>query len=79
MNSLHKNQPNEHVRALYIKNAFTTELLNNFWRVTNDDIKTIITKAPPKSCELDPIPTTLFKKHIDIITQVITDRVNCLL
>ena len=32
MNTLHMNQPNDHKRALYIKNDFTTQhWANNFW------------------------------------------------
>ena len=80
MNTLCMDQPNECVRALYIENGFTTQQwVNNFQRVTTDDLKAIITKAPPKSCELDPIPTTLIKQHSNMVTSVITDIVNCLL
>ena len=46
----------------YLESAFeTTERLTNFKLITDRDILSIIPPAPPKLCELDPIPTTLFK------------------
>ena len=44
----------------YLESTFeTTKRLTNFKMITNQGILLIINAAPPKSCKLDPIPTTL--------------------
>ena len=61
----------------YLESAFETmERLTNFKLVTNQDILLILHAAPPKSCELDPIPTTLLKVYSDVIVPYIRDIVN---
>ena len=59
----------------YLESVFeTTGRLTNFKSVTDQDILLIYT-APPKSCELDLIPTTLLKVYSDVIVLYIMDIV----
>ena len=61
----------------YLESGFeTTERLTNFKMITNQDILSIISVAPPKSCKLDPMPTTLLKVFRDVIASHIKDIVN---
>ena len=39
-------------------------------------IKELIMKLPSKSCELDPVPTSLIKQNIDVFAKYITIIVN---
>ena len=43
---------------------------------TEDEILAIIPKAPSKSCELDPVPSSLLKKSASEIVPIITKIVN---
>ena len=36
------------------------------------EIKELIMKSPSKSCELDPVPTSLIKQNIDVFAKYIT-------
>ena len=54
----------------------TTNRLTNFKTINDQDILSIINRAPPKSCELDPMPTTLLKVHRNVIAPHIKDIVN---
>jgi hypothetical protein len=47
-----------------------------FDTVTEDEVKKIINNSPTKSCELDPLPTTLLKDCIDVIVPTVTKIVN---
>ena len=47
-----------------------------FSPVSQDDVKKIILSSPTKSCSLDPWPTFLVKKHLDILIVPITEIVN---
>ena len=47
-----------------------------FGPATEDEILAIIRKAPSKSCELDPVPTSLLKKSASEIAPIITKIVN---
>ena len=40
------------------------------------EIKELIMKSPSKSCELDPVPTSLIKQNIDVFAKCITMIVN---
>ena len=40
------------------------------------EIKELIMKSPSKSCELDPVPTSLIKQNIDVFAKYITIIVN---
>ena len=50
--------------------------LETFKGLTQDDVKRIIMKTASKSCELDPLPTTLLKSCLDDICPIITSIVN---
>ena len=54
----------------------TANRLTNFKSINDQDILSINNRAPPKSCELDPMPTTLLKIHRNVITPHIKDIVN---
>ena len=42
-----------------------------FQCITPDDIIKIIQKCPPKSCELDPLPSTHIKQHAETVAPTI--------
>ena len=44
--------------------------------VTIEDTQQIITKSPPKACELDPVPTTLLWQHSNTVAPAIQAIVN---
>ena len=54
----------------------TTNRLTNFKMITDQDILLIINTVPPKSCELDLMPTTLLKVFKNVIAPNIKDIVN---
>ena len=61
----------------YLESTFeTTNRLTNFKMITDQDILLIINTAPPKSCKLDPMPTTLLKVFKNVIASHIKDIVN---
>ena len=48
--------------AKYIENnLLTNRQFNTFRTVTEEDVKVTITNAPPKHCQLDPIPSSLLR------------------
>ena len=64
----------------YLESTFETiERLTNFKMITNQDILSIINAAPPKSCNLYPMPTTLIKVFKDVIAPHMKDIVNTLI
>ena len=50
--------------------------LDSFRPVTVTEMKKLLSKAPPKSCELDPIPTWLLKQCGDELAPTMTDIIN---
>ena len=46
--------------------------LSNFGVVDEEEVRKIISTSLPKSCSLDPLPTSLLKENIDIILPSIT-------
>ena len=50
--------------------------LDVFIPVSQDDVRKIILSSPTKSCSLDPWPTFLVKKHLDILIVPIIEIVN---
>jgi len=50
--------------------------LTAFRAASIDEVRKIILKAPSKSCELDPLPTSLLKSCLDSLATVITSIVN---
>ena len=51
-------------------------IFNQFKELSQQEIMDIIMKSPNKSCCLDPVPTELLKKCIDILIKPITAIVN---
>ena len=43
----------------------TTDCFIDFTATTEDDILKLTEAAPPKRCELDPIPMTILNAHAD--------------
>lgn len=56
------------------KNVHST--LNCFEPVSEKEIHNLITSSSTKTCDLDPIPTSLLKQHLDILLSPITSLVN---
>ena len=50
--------------------------LASFTPASEEEIKQIIRTSPAKSCELDPIPTTILKECLDEIAPMVTHLVN---
>ena len=56
--------------------GLTKTCFGEFIPFEEDEIRTIIGSKPSKSCDLDPIPTMLFKKILPVLLQTITVIVN---
>ena len=54
----------------------TTVILPEFMPITLDATKKLILLAAPKSCKVDPIPTSLLRNHIDVLAPVIQKIIN---
>ena len=50
--------------------------MNVFERASEDEIKKLILSSSSKSCDLDPIPTSVLKNCLDILITFITNIVN---
>ena len=50
--------------------------INVFERASEDEIKKLILSSSSKSCDLDPIPTSVLKNCHDILITLITDIIN---
>ena len=50
--------------------------MNVFERASEDEIKKLILSSSSKSCDLDPIPTSVLKNCLDILITPITDIIN---
>ena len=50
--------------------------MNVFERASEDKIKKLILSSSSKSCDLDPIPTSVLKNCLDILISPITDKIN---
>ena len=50
--------------------------LSTFKPVTSENVKSVIMSSRTKSCSLDPIPTVLVKKCIDVLVRPITAIIN---
>ena len=61
----------------YIESHQTTDVkFEEFLLIEEDTIKTIVWSAPSKSCELDPLPISLLKEHLDVIAPALRYLVN---
>ena len=50
--------------------------MNSFHSVLEREVEKRICKLPSKSCELDPMLTTLLKEMVEVVTPVITSIIN---
>ena len=53
-----------------------TETLDHFQPCTADEVKSVNTAAPSKSCTLDPLPTDMLKRFLPELLPFITDLCN---
>jgi len=53
-----------------------SEKLSDFQPVTVEEIRKLVTKAPSKHCQLDPIPVWLLKQVVDQLAPVLTVMCN---
>ena len=53
-----------------------TEVFDHFETCTSTEVNAVITIAPSKSCEMDPIPTDVLKKFLPEMLPYITDMCN---
>ena len=67
---------NDCTMAMDADAEFEGTVLQEFPLATQEEVKKLITKAPSKSCELDPLPTWLLKKCLDHLTPLITAIIN---
>ena len=58
------------------RSKFQNSKMNSFERATEDEIKKLILSSSSKSCDLDPIPTSVLKNRLDILVTPITDIIN---
>jgi hypothetical protein len=56
--------------------CYATATLMEFQFVSEMAVRKIFLSAPCKSCELDPVPTTLLKDVVDVVNPVISHIVN---
>ena len=56
--------------------SYNEPKFSSFTPLTKDQVQELILSAPTKHCSLDPIPTSLLKASVDIVSPVITKVVN---
>ena len=59
-----------------VKKTEIRSKMNVFERASEDEIKNLILSSSSKSCDLDPIPTSVMKNCLDILKTPITDIIN---
>ena len=61
--------------------CFHGDTLSVFRPVSDDDVRRLLRNTSPKSCELDPLPTTLLYDFIEsvlpFVTRIINDSLSC--
>ena len=62
--------------VLPIKDQPPEETLCSFRTATDEEVVTLITKSPTKSCCLDPIPTSLLKSSLNALVPTLTRIIN---
>ena len=55
---------------------YTSEILKSFQPCTTNDVRSVITKAPSKSCALDPLPSDVLKLFLPELLPFITALCN---
>ena len=56
--------------------SYTGNHLTKFNQLTHADVNKLVMSSKTTSCDLDPIPTSLLKDHITILTPIITKMIN---
>ena len=56
--------------------SYTGSHLTKFNQLTHADVRKLIMSSKTTSCDMDPIPTSLLKDHITILTPIITKMIN---
>ena len=56
--------------------SYTGNHLTKFNQLTHTDVRKLIMSSKTTSCDLDPIPTSLLKDHVSILTPIITKIIN---
>lgn len=74
--NLQNSTSHESVDFLRADTKFDGHPLALFTPASTVEVKTIIMKTAPKSCELDPIPTSLLKQCLDSMLLFIADIIN---
>ena len=59
-----------------VQDSNVLNCLDSFRPVTTDEVKRLVLSLPSKSCNIDPIPTWLLKKCLDVLLPVITRIIN---
>ena len=72
IDSLHPSQPPYN----YDINRLTTPSFTDFRELSDQDIVSMVKSAPCKTCEADPIPTTLLKSSIEILGPTLRKLIN---
>ena len=54
-----------------------TEVFDHFETCTSTEVNAVITRAPSKSCEMDPMPTDVLKKFLPELLPYITYMCKC--
>ena len=67
MNALAPDDPSQMNTGYLEKEYEMTDCFIDFTATTEEDILKLIQAAPPKSCELDPVPMTILKAHTDYL------------
>ena len=76
MEKLKPNEPGD-TNNDFIEHDYLTDLrICEFRDVTLEEVKVTVKKAPSKSCESYPVPTTLLKDHLDTLLSSLTLIIN---
>ena len=76
MNDLQPSDDNP-MDPTYMESDYLTKVrFNTFQKVTEDHLVKLVQKSTIKSCELDPIPTSLLKKHLNVMVPVLQHIIN---
>ena len=61
---------------IYAPSNACTSSMNDYRAITECEVKKIVMKMNTKSCELDPVPTDMVKKLLDVLLPLITKQLN---
>ena len=67
---------NEFIQILSRFDTRSNENLSNFSKTTAEEVKDIVLSSNSKSCKLDPVPTDVLKRVIDLVSAPIATIIN---